>query len=285
VKFSSKGQTLTVWQSSIYPISPGTKFDIGGYGLYLRCIGQGSPTVILESGYGYSSGEWSYNQPQIAGHTRVCAYDRAGIGYSDARSAGIQASGLQTVKELHTLLQKANIPGPYVLAGHSIGGVFIRLFAETYRAEIAGMVLVDSSHEDQCGPLNDSTCGAGGELPDGFATTFQQLDAATGGVVKGSLGDLPLVVLSKNDQLSACRDCAGSVQDGQTWDDFQRDLASASSNSIHVKALRSGHFIPIEQPGLVVEAVQEVVDAARRTSHVLPPCGTAFQQLGGQCMS
>ncbi|HEX8917501.1 MAG TPA: alpha/beta fold hydrolase [Chloroflexota bacterium] len=286
VKLSSGGQTLTVWQSGANPIAPGTKVDIGGYGLYLRCLGQGSPTVIFESGYGFTSGEWSYLQPQVAGQTRVCAYDRAGIGYSDARPNSTNASGLQTVKELHTLLQKANIPGPYVLAGHSFGGIFIRLFTESYRSEIAGMVLIDSSHEDQCVALNDSTCGAGsGEIPDGFATTFQQLDAATGGVVKGSLRDLPLVVLTQNVRLPACLDCMGNGANGQVWANFQRDLASASSNSIHVVAMRSGHLIPFEQPGLVIEAVRQVIDTARSTSHVLSPCGAAFQQLGGQCMS
>ena len=283
VKLSAKGKALTIWKSGAGPIVPGTKVDIGGYGLHLRCTGQGSPTVVLESDYGSDSSEWSYIQPQVAVHTRVCSYDRAGLGHSDARPANVEGSGLQIAKELHTLLQKANVPGPYVLGGHLMGGAFIRLFAYTYRPEVAGMVLIDSSHEDQCARLNDTVCGAGGELPD-FRTTFQQLRTATGGVVKGSLGDLPLVVLTLNlhPNWRPCdADCTSFLQ---IWGDLQRDLATASSNSVHVMAQRSDLGIPFEQPALVIEAIRQVVDAALSPSHALPPCGQAFDQVAGQCV-
>jgi hypothetical protein len=108
------------------------------------------------------------------------------------------------------------------------------------------------------------------------------MHTATGNTIKGSLGNLPLITLTQNADLPSCADCFAPAS---AWNPLQAELASASSNSVHVMALRSGHGIPNNQPGLVVEAVREVIDAARSTNHTLPACGTTFQQLGGKCMS
>ncbi len=126
---------------------PGRLFDVGGYKMHIDCTGEGSPTVILESGLGDTYVSWRKVQPQIAKFVRVCAYDRAGIGYSDfspqPRTSKVIAA------ELHALLHAAGIAPPYVLVGHSMGGYNVRLYASLYRNEVAGMVLVDASHPDQ----------------------------------------------------------------------------------------------------------------------------------------
>jgi pimeloyl-ACP methyl ester carboxylesterase len=128
-----------------YPL-PGQLVDVGGYRLHITCEGTGSPTVILLHGNGGTSLDWYGVQPAIATTTRVCAYDRAGMGWSDAGSGPQDAQ--QVVRELHTLLTNAGIAGPYVLVGHSFGGLYTRVYADQYPDEVAGMVLVDAAHPD-----------------------------------------------------------------------------------------------------------------------------------------
>ena len=134
-------------QRSALP-APGEMVEVGEHGLHMNCIGQGSPTVVLDAGWGYTSVEWSgWAQPEVAKQTRVCAYDRAGMGWSEPEPGSPNAT--QTTAELHALLREAGEEGPYVLVGHSLGGLYSRVYAERYPEEVAGMVLVDSSHPDQ----------------------------------------------------------------------------------------------------------------------------------------
>jgi pimeloyl-ACP methyl ester carboxylesterase len=126
--------------------APGQLVDVGGRRLHLWCTGAGSPVVILEAGGSGNVLEWSRVQPDVAMTTRVCSYDRAGFGWSDLGPN--PRSAAQIVSELHRLLQTAHVPGPYVLTGHSIGGLFVRLFTSEYPVDVAGMVLVDATHED-----------------------------------------------------------------------------------------------------------------------------------------
>ena len=135
----------TAMDRRAYP-ALGQLVDVGGYRLHIHCIGEGSPTVILESGLPNFSSDWAWVQPEVAKTTRVCAYDRAGLGWSDASPHGRDA--ITIAAELHTLLQQVNIPGPYVMAGHSFGGKYIRVFAAQYPTEVVGMVLVDATHPD-----------------------------------------------------------------------------------------------------------------------------------------
>jgi len=126
--------------------APGKLVDMGGYRMHLDCSGQGSPTVILDSGLSDSSLSWFKVQPQIAGFTRVCSYDRAGLGWSDPsphpRESKIFA------EELHTLLHNAGIQPPLILVGHSMGGFDVLIYAGLHPDEVKGMVLVDSAYPD-----------------------------------------------------------------------------------------------------------------------------------------
>ena len=125
---------------------PGQMVDVGGFRMHLYCFGQGSPTFVLDSGLGDTWRAWRKTQPQIAGFAYVCAYDRAGLGWSNAsprpRNTKVMA------EELHTLLHNAAVPGPYVLVGHSMGGYDVQMYASRYPADVAGMILVDSAHGD-----------------------------------------------------------------------------------------------------------------------------------------
>jgi pimeloyl-ACP methyl ester carboxylesterase len=115
--------------------------------LHINCFGEGSPTVILEAASGGMSAHWVRVQQQLAKTTRVCAYDRAGLGWSEPGTEPRDAR--QVSSELHTLLTNAGIEGPYVLVGHSYGGLYARMYAARYSEEVAGVVLVDSSHPEQ----------------------------------------------------------------------------------------------------------------------------------------
>lgn len=125
----------------------GQLYDVGEHRLHLYCIGEGSPTVILEAGAGSPGLVWIAVQEKVAGLTRVCSYDRPGYGWSDPGSGPLGSE--EVVDILHQLLLKANVPGPYVLVGHSLGGVYIRAYAKQYPSEVLGMVFVDSTHESQ----------------------------------------------------------------------------------------------------------------------------------------
>src|SRR5262245_3211505 len=121
-----------------YP-PPGQLVNVGGYRLHLYCAGEGSPTVVLEAVSGGLAIDWAWVQPEGARTTRVCTYDRAGRGWSEPGPAPRDAR--QLARELHTLLRNAAVPGPYVLAGHSAGGLFAREYAAQYPDEVVGLVL------------------------------------------------------------------------------------------------------------------------------------------------
>src|SRR5215208_1819844 len=130
-----------------YP-APGELVDVGGYSLHLYCTGEPrAPTVVMDSALGGTVLDWQLVQPEVAKFARVCTYDRAGMGWSEA---GTQPrTSRQIVKELHTLLGNAGVEGPYVLVGHSFGGTNMQVYASQYPDEVAGMVLVDSALENE----------------------------------------------------------------------------------------------------------------------------------------
>jgi pimeloyl-ACP methyl ester carboxylesterase len=126
---------------------PGQLIDVGGYKLHISCTGSGTPAVVLEAGLGEPSPMMAgWIAPAVATSTKVCVYDRAGRGWSEPAPA--PQDGLATVAALHTLLARAHVGGPYVLVGHSTGGVYMQIFAATYPGQVAGMVLLDSQPPD-----------------------------------------------------------------------------------------------------------------------------------------
>jgi len=153
--FSLTGTSLA---QNVQAPPPGKLVDVGGWQLHLNCIGKSNekaPTVVLEAGAGDFSFDWELVQREVARFARVCAYDRAGYAWSDA--GPIPRTMQQIVYELHTGLAKAEIKPPYVLVGHSLGGLLVRKYAREYPKEVAGLVLVDSSHEDQMISITDRT--------------------------------------------------------------------------------------------------------------------------------
>jgi pimeloyl-ACP methyl ester carboxylesterase len=278
-------QRVATWHASTPVDHPGTMVDVGGHGLYFQCVGSGSPTVVWEAGANGSG--WlnaaQYLMGKLAETSRVCVYDRAGLGWSDPGPNEDVSHWSEAVADLHTALAKAGEKGPYVMAGHSYGGLLARLFALTYPKEVSGLVAVDPSHEDEwAGPATDPNAPFGiTTCTDASCPLYGDIQAVKkleGGKVAGSLGALPLVVLSHAPDLPWW-----NADYDTTWEKLGADTATASSNARHVTASWSTHTIPYTQPGLVIEAVRQVVSAARSSDHALPPCGPAFTELGGQC--
>jgi len=287
---------------------PGQLVDIGGYKMHIDCTGQGSPTVILDAGLGDSFLSWQKVQPEIAKFTRVCSYDRAGLGYSD--SSPRPRTTRVFVDELHRLLQHAAIVGPAILVGHSMGGFDIRLYASLYRSEVAGMVLVDSSHPEQQNRLppaiNDldatwlreqqlfeSTMPFGIPRLLGFCGNDDAIravdcnfhsaresvaelkaisESAAQTAATGSLGDIPLIVLS-HDPDTPQPDLPEVLVEptNDVWQQMQIELAHLSTRGKQVIAKNSGHYIQLNRPDIVIEAVRNIVDQARQAQPAPEP--------------
>jgi pimeloyl-ACP methyl ester carboxylesterase len=128
-----------------YP-PPGVLVNVGGYKMHIYCMGEGSPTVILDSANMGTVSNWAWIQPELAKSTRVCTYDRADSGWSDLSPQPNDTK--QNAQALHTLLTNANVPGPYILVGHSFGGLYVRMFAEIYPDEVAGIVFIEGTLPD-----------------------------------------------------------------------------------------------------------------------------------------
>ncbi len=264
-------QRIATWHASTPVDHPGTMVDVGGHRLYLQCVGSGSPTIVWEAGAQASGwmGTAQYLMGRLAETSRVCVYDRAGLGWSDPGPYEEMSHWSQVVTDLHTALEKAGEKGPYVLAGHSYGGLLARLFTLTYPKEVAGVVAVDPSSEDE-------TCA---DAPCPQSPDVQAMRKLEGGKLAGSLGDLPLVVISHAPDLPFWEPASHDA----AWEQLGAQAVTASSNAVHLVASWSTHMIPYAQPGLVIEAVRQVVAAARASNHALPACGPAFTELGGLC--
>jgi pimeloyl-ACP methyl ester carboxylesterase len=275
-----------------YP-PPGQLVDVGGYRLHLNCTGTGSPTVVIDSGQGDWSASWSsWVQPEVAKTTRVCTYDRAGYGWSESGSRPPTVE--QFAKELHTLLQNAGIPGPYVLVGHSLGGFTVRVFVHEYVADVAGVVLVESMTPRQARPSATDTPPAATRSSGFSILTFP----ARIGLVRlfaGPLGlksGLPPEVqpaytafsvtprsfqtildegvgmpesLIQADTVKTFGDIPLIVLTGKlnttpkSWQEWQTELLQLSSNSQQLFAEHSGHNIQLEQPEAAVAAIIQMV--------------------------
>jgi pimeloyl-ACP methyl ester carboxylesterase len=251
------------------------RVDIGGYELDWMCRGEGSPTIVAEAGYD-SAGTSTYFDlmEPMSRISRVCTYDRAGTGTSDRRPDGMHVTGLLEAHELHGLLEGAAISPPYVVVAHSYGGFVGRLFAATYPGETSGLVLVDSSHEDEIRPYRRYYGNApegdwvdGGDLIDIDATRRALRTTAR------DYGDMPLAVVK-----------AGRYEDVLTmslWNRTQADLATLSSNAVLVQAT-GGHFVMNDDGEVLLAAVRAVV-ASARSGDALPSCRNLVAGTDGQC--
>jgi pimeloyl-ACP methyl ester carboxylesterase len=255
-------------------------FDIGGRRLFLTCAGEGSPTVVLESGAGGGAAAWAAVQPALAQQTRVCSYDRANLPGGASDPAPKPRGAADVVADLHALLAAAQVPGPYVLVGHSLGGLYARLYAHTYPDHVVGLVLVDATHEDQeqrrdalRARFLPATMASmlEPELPFVARVADEQVDfALSAGQVRAArartpLPPLPLVVLMHG---VAPDPAPGTppelaVAEEALWRQLQEDLATLVPGGRLVVAEESGHAIPQEQPELVVTMVADVVAAVR----------------------
>jgi pimeloyl-ACP methyl ester carboxylesterase len=140
-------QRLSTYFESRRFSPPGRLYEVNGRVMHLRCAGSGRPTVVLESGLLHDSRDWLLIEPVVANFTRVCSYDRAGYGWSDYRSGPRDAAAISD--ELAALLAEGDETPPFILVGHSLGGIFVRQFALRHPGTVVGMVFVDSSHEQQ----------------------------------------------------------------------------------------------------------------------------------------
>ena len=255
------------------------KVDVDGYDLHIVCTGEGIPTVIVEAGFGepaIESTSWVTVKNEIAKTTRICVYDRAGLGSSDV-APGKNRTSKDIAKDLHTLLVKTGVPGPYILVGHSLGGYHVLVFADRYPKEVAGMVLVDSSHADQWSEVNavlppespdeaDTIKHLRTVPPASLPEKLDVLKSAKQVRAVKSLGDLPLVVLTHSPtQQNLYPDVAPELAEKleQMWQKLQDNLASLSSNSTHVIATTAGHSIQVDEPQLVIDAILKVIEETK----------------------
>ncbi len=292
----------------------GQMVDVGGYSLHIACQGTGSPTVIMEAGLGEPSLNWALVQPQVATSTRVCVYDRAGLGWSDKspkpRTANIM------VDELHTLLKNANIEGPYIMVGHSTGGMLVRLYAHSYPTDVVGMVLVDAQHEEQFSRLSPTiqqniktmfaqsnqslplyrilinsgisvlvpavaALADNPKLPSPARETFTALAISDPKMIEAqaaeqdaifesleqvraahitSLGNIPLIVLYHGIDDDPTPGLTPE-ENKQRWLGLQTELAALSTQGKLVEADKGGHHIQLDQPNLVIDAIEQVLAA------------------------
>lgn len=260
----------------VSPAATDAIFDVGGVSLHIHCVGEGEPAVILEAGLGDDGGIWRAVQPGLARFTQACAYDRAGTGSSSA--APTPHFSRDMMRELHTALGLAHVTPPYVLVGHSLGGLNVRLFAANYEDETAGMVLIDATTEEQDSrfwsllpedtlrQFRDSLAKHPEGLDyDAFRASMADLRSS-----KRSLGDMPLVVLTHGREEPPPPGVPPAVgaQLERAWQAMQSSLTSLSSDGVQIIAQESGHYIHREAPQLVLAATSEVVRAVRQHTRV-----------------
>jgi pimeloyl-ACP methyl ester carboxylesterase len=261
--------------------APGELIDVGGHRLHLSCVGTGSPTVVLESGLGETGAYWEWISTAVARDTRVCVYDRAGRGWSDPSS--VAQDGIAVATDLHNLLDRGHVPGPFVLVGHSSGAQYVRIFAGRYPEQVTGMVLLDGQPAEAFEGLpifpafytvfrrvfallpSLARLGVGrlfyhadvGHLPanarslrDEFAVLPTSLAQARS---FQSLGDRPLVVLT-----AAVDALAG-------WLPLQDEMATLSTNSSHRVAPYTHDALVTDRTAAhtSIDAIRDVVHAVR----------------------
>jgi pimeloyl-ACP methyl ester carboxylesterase len=282
---------------SSYPPA-GRLVDVGGYRMHLDCRGEGSPTVVMDAGLGGSSLDWNLVQAEIAGTTRVCTFDRAGMGWSDP--SPLPRTPGHIADELHTLLTNADVPGPFVLVGHSLAGKNIRMFAAAHPDEVAGMVLVDARSElvDTLTPKAEADAfgaalGLQGTVYSlarrfGLARAFgaslagapllspaiaaemallqtqsTAIDETTKEGLARAADDAALTSATLGSMPLVVIAAAASMAEIPNWSTAQHEMAALSSQGSLVVAERSGHAVQIEQPDIVIDGIGQVLAEVR----------------------
>jgi pimeloyl-ACP methyl ester carboxylesterase len=283
---SVAGGFMTVATRAPAPAANGQLVDIGGRRLYLQCEGTGGPVVILQAGLGGVSTSWDHVRPSVAANTTVCSYDRAGHGRSD--DAPELQDGNAIARDLHDLLAKAGIAGPYVMAAHSSGGPYLRVFAGLYPADVVGMVLIDPQPADAFTALPDypsiydTLVLTGGVAPSlarigllgpifGVAPTqasaavarsqrdeFRILPTALDQAARvTSIGDIPLIIVS----------ASADLQRG--WAEAQDAQVALSTNAAHRVIAGATHDSLLDaDSGASAQAILDVVAAVREGTPV-----------------
>ncbi len=267
----------------------------GGRELHLECRGAGSPTVVLEAGTGDLASVWSMPPfgageavlPAVARFTRVCAYDRPGTyllpnDRSRSDAAAMPRSALDLARDLRALLHAAHVPGPYVLVGHSFGGLVARLYATTWPREVAGLVSIDAQNEHFVAayraflsPEQYAAVVLDPALPpglEGYAEVERLALEVSAAQMKQAQADtplrrMPLTILSHSKDLP---NPFGFPDDWpvaaleHAFQESQVVLAALVPGARHVTATKSGHYVHLDEPALVVAEIRRVVDAVRR---------------------
>ena len=250
--------------------------DIGGYRLDIVRDGTGSPAVVFEAGLGDSLDTWSPILPTIAKSATIVAYSRAGFGRSDVSPAG--RSARQEVKELHELLTRLHLPMPLVLVGRSYGSILVRLYTSLYPKDIAGLVLVEGTHEQQVkrwGLIDSSYPAAFRRFYDSVLKTMPEgaqaaevretvrIQAAGGVAGLMPLPDIPIAVITSMKADPKAPYVNGRPEGHVVWRALHDEWFQRSRNGLHIETTHSGHDTQHEEPQLVIDAIQFVLDRVR----------------------
>jgi pimeloyl-ACP methyl ester carboxylesterase len=279
---------------------PGQLVDVGAYRLHIHCTGSGSPTVVLQPGAGSSGSDIGWIAQAVAKSTRVCVYDRPGRGWSDATDTPQDATQIAT--DLHTLLQRAHVPGPYVLAGHSFGGRYVLTYAAQYPGDVAGMVLIDSTApstapvQHPASPLSaDSAVGRASALVSSLAARFgvarmlagveasslppryadeTRATGATAESARSTIDEYLLTADASADEAASLTTfgnkplfvLTAGTGNQSGWMAKQNKLAALSTDSVHHVVPGAAHadLVFEQRPAAVVsQAILDVVDSVR----------------------
>jgi pimeloyl-ACP methyl ester carboxylesterase len=239
---------------------PTGRLDVGGRSLFASCTGHVRPVVVLDAGLGAGAPAMLAVRRRLA-PLRACVYDRAGRGHSDPLPRGVTQTPERAVRDLVRLLRRAGARPPYVLVGHSIGAIDVRLFARRHPSLTAGLVLVDGTPEAYVAGLPPAMSGDGERLRAAEAAELLARSPASPG---------PLIAIERG------------LDPDSLWQQWQLEVARRTPGALLVTALRSDHLVPQEQPGLVAAAARAVAAMARRGA-ALDGCPGSLAAAGGRC--
>ncbi len=239
------------------------KVDVGGHSLNLLTGGQGSPAVVFEGGFGAGIASWSTVQKEVAAFARTVSYDRAGLGQSELGPKPRTAK--QVATELHTALEKAGVKPPYVLVGHSFGGIYVRVFAEMYPKEVVGLVLLDPSQEsynewlkkNHPARLKDAQAQIA-QSPEGVRAEDAATEASYAEARASKVPPGVFVTL-----LSATEDETMPADARRVWIEKHKEWLATVPGARHIVVEKTGHFIQAQQPKLVIDTIRQALSQIR----------------------